>query len=204
MLATQAVIKTMADRIEQAYRLRRPRWRGTWSTSGVWAVAAAKLLEVHEDDRSIPPDPELYVAAQPAASKYPDPWVELTQAGCVRRFRRRVREMVRALRNELSAEVKLAEGRVGAGRSIGKVLNAPSRRLSPLGRYIVARRAGRVALAQRFLPGAVQQHRACPLYRQAAKGLLPDESYPSTESVEAASASLHHDDVRSRSHAYRN
>jgi hypothetical protein len=178
VLATQSAIDALADRIERAYRLRRPEWHGMCSTHRVWTAAAAVLLNVHAEHPSVPVDPELFVAAQPADATYPDPWRELTQAGAVRRYLRRVESIVRRLRAELAGEVRLAEERIGAGESIGKVLSAGNRRLSPLGRFIVARRAGRVALASRFVDDAVIQHWACPLYRQACADLLSAGSYP--------------------------
>lgn len=178
MLATQTAIDTLADRIERAYRLRRPEWHGMCSTHRVWTAAATALLNIHGKHPAVPVDPELFVAAQPADATYPDPWLELTQADAVRRYLRRVRSIVRRLRTELAGEVRLAEGRIGAGEAIGKVLSVSNRRLSALGRFIVAQRAGRVALASRFVDDAVIQHWACPLYRQACADLLSDGSYP--------------------------
>lgn len=178
MLAKQSVIDGLAERIERAYRLRRPAWRGFCSSPRVWTVAASTLLEVHGSDPSVPPDPELFVAAQPIDPPYPDPWTELTAPGAVRHYRRWVRAIVRRLRAELSGEVRLAEGRIGAGQPIGKVLSSKSGRLSPLGRFIVAQRAGRSVLASRFLDDALAQHRACPLYREASSELLPSGVYP--------------------------
>lgn len=204
MLASQTMLDTLAGRIERAYRLRRRHWQGSCSTSGVWAVAATTLFQVHADDPLIPLDPELFVAAQSFASAFPDPWVDLTQDDCGRRYRRRVRVIVRALHNELTDEIRLAENRVGAGQAIGRVLKAPSRRLSPLGRYIVARRAGRSALADRFVIDAVHQHRACPLYQQACAGLLPDEVYPVSASSEAATVRDTNHEVRSRGQTHLN
>jgi hypothetical protein len=178
VLATQSVIDALADRIASAYRLRRPDWHGSCSSPRVWAAAAGTLLQAQRDNTWVPLDPELFVAAQSADPTYPDPWQELTQAGSARCYLRRVRSIVRGLRRELTAEVRLAEERIGAGQPIAKVLCAKSRRLSPLGRYIVARRVGRAALADRFRDGAVAQHHACPLYRHASRGLLPAAAYP--------------------------
>jgi hypothetical protein len=188
VLATQDVIEALADRIERAYRLRRPQWHGTCSTPRVWSVAASTLLGAHETDPSLPSDPELFVAAQPEGCPYPDPWSELTQPGSVRRYRKRVREIVRGLRGELTAEVKLAEDRVSSGQTIGRVLLSKTRRISPLARFIVAQRAGRQALANRFRHDAVEQHRSCPLYRQASRTLLPPGAYPVAESSRDANA----------------
>jgi len=178
VIATQGIIDTLAERIERAYHLRRPGWHGACTTDRVWSVAARVLLEVHRSSSSVPADPELFVAAQPTVSSCPDPWSELTSAEAGLHYRRRVRAIVRALRTELAREVKLAEERIGSGQAIGRVLLAPSGRLSPLGRFIVAQRAGRSALARRFASEAADQHRACPLYREASRRLLPPGVYP--------------------------
>jgi hypothetical protein len=178
---TQDLIVALAERIERAYRLRRPGWHGGCSTPRVWSVAAAVLLQVHESDPSVPPDPELFVASQPLRSPYSDPWVDLTRPESARYYRRRVRAIVRALRNELAGEVRHAEERIGAGQAIGQVLGAKNRKLSALGKFIVAHRAGRRVLAERFANEALEQHQACPLYRQACRELLPQGAYPAAE-----------------------
>jgi hypothetical protein len=188
--ATQKTIDALAERIERAYRLRRPGWHGGSTTLRVWAVAAANLLRVHENDPAYPADPELFVVAQPLDSPFADPWRELTQEVAARHYRARVREIIRALRAELQGEIRLAEGRVAAGQPIACVLAAECRRLSPLGRYIVAHRAGRPVLALRFLDGAVEQHRSCPLYLAASAGLLPPGRYPTVVEHDRADAQV--------------
>jgi hypothetical protein len=178
VLAKQQEIDVVAERIEQAYGVRRPGWRGGCSSNRVWQVAAKNLLDIHASDPSLPSDPELYVLAQPMDLSFPDPWTELTGPESMSHYRRCVRGIVRGLRRELTAEVRLAEERIAEGRPIGRVLGARSRGLSPLGRYIVARRAGRIVLARRFLSDVVAQHQSCPLYRPATAGLLAPGAYP--------------------------
>ena len=138
-------------------------------------------------DACIPIDPELYVASQGMNSLMTDPWTGLTSAESVRRYKDRVDVIVRGLRDELTEEVRVAERRILAGQSVCQVLTSKSGRISVLGRYIVAVRASRERLARRFLEGAVEQHRACPLYRQAAAGLIPSTAYPIAEGHEVAS-----------------
>jgi hypothetical protein len=203
VLTSQSVIDALAGRIERAYRLRRAGWQGTCSTPRVWAVAATTLLQAHQDDPSLPLDPELFVAAQPTDSPFADPWGELTRAESVRAYRKRVRQIVRGLHDELAGEILHAERQIESGQSVGKVLLSRSRRLSPLGRYIVAHRAGRAALAKRFLHGAAEQHRACPLYRQASSGLLPAGCYPVPVSGEPVSSPVF-PPVRSRAQVHLN
>ena len=117
----------------------------------------------------------------PPGAAFDDPWVGLTQAAAARRYRKRVREMIRDLRAELRAEIRFAERRIRRGEAIGKVLLSPHQRLSPLGCYIVARRADRIDLADHFRADAVTQHRSCPLYRVASQHWLAPELYPVSE-----------------------
>jgi hypothetical protein len=78
----------------------------------------------------------------------------------------------------LDREVRRAEGLVSEGRSLACVLRLRDARLSALGLYITAQRAGRPDLADRLRLGAIEQHRGCPLYRPATRTLLPVELYP--------------------------
>jgi len=189
VLATQKVISGLADRIERSYTLRRPWWPGgACSTARVWSVAAEALWRAHHDDPSVPADPEFFVASQPMDQPYPDPWLELTAPAALAGYRRRVREVVKGLRRELGNEVAYAGRRVAAGAGLTRVLSSPGR-LSPLGRYIIARSNGRPALADRFSAAAAEQHRACPLYRQAAEAFLPAGDYPFTDGPPRAAAS---------------
>ncbi len=181
MLATQATIETLADRIERAYGLRGPSWSRGCSTERVWETAAAFLLQLHQDDPTLPIDPELYVVAQFNITRYDDPWMILTQPESGERYRSQVRTLVRGLRSELRGEVREAERRVQCGEAIASVLLTPNKRLSPLGCYIVARRAGCDALAEHFRIPALRQHEACPLYRKASQTLIPAKSYPQPE-----------------------
>jgi len=163
VLATQEEIDQIGERIEKAYFLRRPRWEWTGSGSRVWSIAAARLLQTHQEDPMIPVDPEFYVAVQPIDARRADPWTELTQATAAQRFRRHVRRIIRALRCELRLEVRLAERRIRCGMTLESVVSSKSRLLSPLGCFIVAYRAGRDDLAERFRSEAEAQHCSCPL-----------------------------------------
>ena len=178
VLATQCVIDALAERVELAYRIRRLGWLEACSSPRVWSVAAETLFRAHNNDPTLPLDPELFVASQPSESSFPDPWGELTHEESVGRYRERVAEIVRRLHDELAGEVRKAEERIEQGEPIVKILLSRSRRLSPLGRYIAAHRAGRPALANRFRQAAWEQHRSCPLYRRASAGLLSEGVYP--------------------------
>src|SRR3954447_5371519 len=132
VLATQTTIDTLAVRIERAYLLRRSSWHRGSTTSKVWSIAASALVQLHQEDPSIPVDPELYVAVQPVGRAFDDPWTVLVQPEAARRYRRRFREMIRGLRNELRGEIRSAERRIGLGESLRSVLETPGVRMSAL------------------------------------------------------------------------
>lgn len=141
-------------------------------------MAAIRLVKVQQQAPWLPLDPELFVAAQPLNRPFLNPWCALTQLHAVRRYRERVRQIVCTLAAELKGEVVRAERRIRRGDALEEILAQGGPSLSPLGGFIVACRADRWDLARRLLPGAVSQHRACPLYRHASRRLLPPDSYP--------------------------
>jgi hypothetical protein len=179
VLPTQEVLDQLAARVERAYGLRRPRWWRGCSTSRVWYAAALRLWEAHAaDPQHVPLDAELYVASQPIAVPLSDPWTELAQPEAARRYRSAVRRIVRQLRAELRREINLAERLIRRGAGISALFRRKSNRLSPLGCFMVALRAGRPDVAQRFAAAAAAQHRSCPLYRTASLSLIPADFYP--------------------------
>ncbi len=181
MLLTPRAIELLADRIERAYLRRHSHLSWSGPDPRIWAVAARALLEEHRKDPSIPLDPELFVAAQPFNPPLADPWTVLAPTTAMTHYRRRIRRIVRGLHLELKAEIRQAEGRIRRGEPMETVLRSRSRSLSPLGRFIVAYRAGRIDLAERFRARAQEQHGSCPLYRLACQSLLPGEAYPVVE-----------------------
>jgi hypothetical protein len=178
MMVTQAAIESLAERIERAYRLRRPHWYRSVSTPGVWTTAAGLLYRIHQEDPEIPLDPELFVAVQPGHPSLCDPWGELTQPASARRYGSRIRQIVRRLMGELRSEVLRAEGRIRRGETLDQVLRTRNKNLSPLGCFILALRSNRPDLAARIRAEAVEQHRSCPLYRQAIIRLLAPKDIP--------------------------
>jgi hypothetical protein len=184
VLPTQREIDRLADRIESAYELRTRRWWWGCSTRRVWAEAALRLWQAHAADPArIPLDAELFVASQPISACFPDPWTELAQTEAVRHYRRLVRQIVRQLRSELKREVRWAEKLIRQGRPLEELLTAKDGRISPLGCYITALRAGRLDVAMIFASAACDQHRSCALYRQSSLSLLPVAYYPSDSVV---------------------
>lgn len=182
LLQSRGLIARLAARIESAYLRRRPRHASRGIDPCVWTAAASHLVELHRGDPGLPVDPELFVAAQDGESFTGDPWHDLTRAAAVRRYRASLRRIVKQLRAELRDEVRHGERRLRRGTSIDALLSQRDDRLSPLGRYILACRLDRMDLASRHQSAARSQHRACPLYRAAAAGLLPaSKAYPVLE-----------------------
>jgi hypothetical protein len=178
VLPTQELIDHLADRIERAYILRRPHWCRACSTRRVWSAAALRLWQAHVDDPRLPLDCELFVASQTITPALSDPWSELAQPEAAVRYRSRVLWIIRRLRAELKREIRLAERRIQEHDGIRAVALSPTSRLSPLGCYIAAQRAGLTELAERFTAAAAQQHCSCPLYRSASIPLLRADLYP--------------------------
>jgi hypothetical protein len=183
VLPTQELIDRLAERIEQAYALRHPGWKRECSTSRIWSVAAHNLLQAHQEDDAVPLDPELFVASQPITAEFANPWLDVAPPEAVQRYRRRIRQIIRGLRAELRREVAFAERTVKRGQALQLVLLTKNARLSPLGRYIVACRAGRNDLASRFQRQAADQHRSCPLYRPASIAFIAADEYPVLDSA---------------------
>jgi hypothetical protein len=178
VLPTQELIDDLAERIERAYTLRRPQWCRGCSTRRVWSAAAFRLWQAHLDDPRLPLDCELYVASQTITPALSDPWSELAQPEAAARYRSRVLRIIRRLYSELKREVRLAERYIQADEGIRPTALAPNSKLSPLGCYIAAQRAGLPELAERFATAAARQHGSCPLYRPASISLLPADLYP--------------------------
>ena len=178
MLQTPRVLEHLAVRIERAYLRRRPEWRQASLDPRLWSAAAAVLLDAHKRGSWAPVDPELFVASQVAVSSATDPWTELTRAASRRRYLTRVRRLVRSLRSELRLELRRIETAMRRGAALEVIVLGPSQLVSPMSRYLSACRHGRPDLADRLRPEARDQHWACPLYRPATRGLIPDDDYP--------------------------
>jgi glutathione S-transferase len=166
-------------------------WNDGCSTARVWTAAALVLLQIHKEHPEVPMDPELFVASQAFDAGVVDAWGDLASPAAGEAYRRRVREIVRRLERELGREVERAERRIRGGRELHQVLCVRDPRLSPLGRYIVARRAGRADLASAFVADVRAQHGSCPLYRSACLAVLPADQYPTIDLRPEADPTLH-------------
>lgn len=180
MITTQTKLEKLADRIERAYRLRFPNWPATGLTPGVWAAAAARLTEAAWGTRSLPIDPELFVAAQSYRSFRRDPWAELAQEGSGKAYRSAIRQVVGQLRDELKRELRWSNRFLRTGGSLEELLSTPQSRVSPLTAMSLFIRHDRFDLVRQVRPAAESQHRACPLYRYACKRTIPADLYPAT------------------------
>jgi hypothetical protein len=176
VLPTQEQLQALAGRIEEAYALRRPRWWRGCSTARVWFAAADCLWDAHQSDpERVPLDPELFVSSQPISMPLADPWSELAQPEAAIRYRAKVREVIRLLTAELKCEIRRAERSIREGERIRSVVSLDNSRLSPLGGYVVAQRAGRSDLAELLQPAALLQQQSCPLYKTASLAFIPAE-----------------------------
>jgi hypothetical protein len=183
-LASRHEIDRLAGRIRNAYLRRGGRWNGGCSTDRLWEAAALVVIQCHDENPEIPIDPELFVISQSIT----DPWSDLASPRAAERYRKQVATIVRSLKVELGREIRQAEEMIRRGRSISDVVGGRNAKLSPLGRYIVARRAFRPDLADDWSRRARIQHESCPLYRSACCEFLPVEAYPNLdESVPSAS-----------------
>lgn len=177
-LTTQSEIDGLARRIRHAYHARGKHWHAGCSTTRVWTAAALVLTQLHHDHPEIPMDPELFVAAQALDGKVHDVWEELASEAAGRAYHDRVWRIVRRLERELRREIDRTERLIHRGRPIEEVLGRRDARISALGRFIVACRAGRRDLADGCELDALVQHRSCPLYRPASLVFLRAEDYP--------------------------
>jgi hypothetical protein len=182
VLPTQETIDRLASRIERAFYRRCVSWNIGCSTDRVWAAAAVNLWSAHQKMAGIPLDPELFVASQPIGGLNSDPWTALTESDAVQRYVRQVRAIIRLLRSELTREVSRANRLISRGVELSRVVTNRKLRLSALGCYIVALRAGRGDLLAEFHAKALEQHRSCPLYRIACLSFLSDDFYPGNAS----------------------
>ncbi len=185
VLPTQELIDHLAERIERAYTLRRRRWYRGCSTRRVWTAAALRLWQAHVDDPRLPLDCELYVASQVIGESLSDPWTELAQPAAARRFRAQVFRIVRRLRRRALAGGSAGRAGDRGNGKIGLMALPVTNRISPLGYYIAAQRAGMPGLAERFAAAAAEQHRSCPLYQFASIPFLSPDLYPAEEFASA-------------------
>jgi hypothetical protein len=143
VLPTQETIDQLADRIEQAFSRRFAAWNRGCSTHRVWAAAAVNLWAAHQEIPEVPLDPELFVASQPIHETHSDPWTSLTQGDAVQRYAHQVRHIVHLLQAELARELARADRLIDKGVELSRIVVTRKSRLSALGCYIVALRAGR-------------------------------------------------------------
>ncbi len=174
MIATQSHLDHLARRIELAYCRQHPGWVATALTPGVWSAAAVRLNDVSRLGATFPIDPELYVAVQDFKTFRRDPWRELTQECCARRYRASVRKIVKQLKRELEGELNWSDRVLESGRSLDELVEVGRSRISPIAKLALCVRHQRDDLAELIRPAAEAQRLACPLYASACRKLMPD------------------------------
>lgn len=190
VILSSRTVDWVSDRIEKAYSRRfceAP--YVTWDTR-VWSVAARALLEQHQKTPWLPVDPELFVASQCRAGTTADPWSDLAPPQAIRRYQSRILQIIRKLRAELKHEVRRAERAIARGDTVERLIARSDKRFSPIGKLILAHRAGRADLVETLRIRARHQHDACPLYRSACQSLLPLDCYPVSELVKGLPLTL--------------
>jgi hypothetical protein len=185
----------LAERIERAYRRRHPGMRFDEGVGVIWDMAAELLLAAHRADRNVPLDPELYVAVQHMGGRLADPWHELTGEWAIARYKGQIARIVRRLRRELKGELAVLDRWMASGMSLDQALVRVSGLVSSLGRMVAAYRRGRHDLVSQFHAAARAQHQACPLYRLAVIGLLPEGDYPVFDLLPAVQQGAHGDEL---------
>ena len=176
------VASDIASRLERAYRRLYPQLGLECSRFGmVWEAAAAALIGLNQRDAMYPVDPELFVACQVDQGHADDPWTFLANPKAIARYKKSIRHIVTRLRRELRSELRRIETNLEMGQTLEYALQQAGSRLSPLGRFIAAVRAGRTDLARSYRSACEEQHRACPLYRAAVSGLIAPHLYPVDE-----------------------
>ena len=178
MIHTSLEVGRLADRIEYAYLRRYPHLPRMGSDERLWESLASMLIRAHERSPWLPVDPELFIASQLKVGPLTDPWAHLESSKALRRYRRKVRRIILALRVELRQEIRLLQRtKVRVGSILGALEDRPSS-VSALACYIFAIRARRAELAEVYRRGAQEQHSGCPLYQRASQTLIRAEDYP--------------------------
>ncbi len=177
MILTRHAIEQIESRIERAYLHHFPSWSLAGLDPRLWSAAAALLTDAHRLQPWVPVDPELFVACQIRQADASDPWRTLTHASARQRYIDSLRRIVRSLRRELRGELRRIELAARLGQPLQALLLAPSRRLSPLGRYLGALHFDRTDLAAELELEARGQFQTCALYGKALEDLVPGKRH---------------------------
>lgn len=183
MITCRSVLE-IAIRLELAYdRKFVGSTRAALLDSELWVQAAVRLIALHEADNCYPKDPELFIAVQKQASFLGENR-EVVLEKLVSRYTRHVRRLIRTLRDEIDVELKYLSRNLRRGLTLECLVRSHSRTVTPLSRFIFAHMHGRRDLSDSLIAPVLEQHKACPLYRQASVRWLKVENYPSIRSLE--------------------
>lgn len=171
------LITPLAHRIGKAFLLYDPPAHPDLAPdSRIWRVVATGLVRLNRECPEIPVDPELFVRVQVRSGLRQNPWVLLTHPEAFARYRAAIERIVLSLARELLGEVHQIGDWVGEGIPFEHAVRVESKKVSPLGRYLASMLANEPELARSFQVDCGEQLRACPLFEQALRRLLPDRS----------------------------
>jgi len=148
-----------------------------------WMRSASGLIRLHHEEPRNPLDPELFIAVltyQSSVKTIEPDSIDLA----LKLYAKVVRRMIRRLENELSEELQWLDSSSNRGLTLEQLILSPSRKLTPLSRYIHACRKNRSELAGRLISAVIKQHELCPLYREASHKWLSSRNYPTSASLE--------------------
>lgn len=152
-------------------------------TPDTWMRCASGLIRFHHQDSRYPLDPELFIAVLTDQGQARAIQAESIDHA-IKLYAKVVRRMIRRLENELSEELQWLDISSDRGLALEQLILSPSRKLTPLSRYIHACRKNRSELANRLLSEVIKQHELCPLYREASLKWLTGRTYPNLTSLE--------------------
>ena len=152
-------------------------------TPDTWMRCSSALIRFHHEEPRYPLDPELFIAVLADHGKQHQIRAEMIDL-IIKLYAKVVRRMIRRLENELSEELQWLESSSDRGLPLEHLVLSPSRKLTPLSRYIHACRKNRSELAGRLISEVIKQHELCPLYREASHKWLPSLTYPNPASLD--------------------
>lgn len=183
-MESRRYVLEIAIRMESAFIRRTRRQDSRWSPSAnSWLRLARRLITLSQSNAIFPLDPELFIIVQNDSTLLNLDMPEVEDEA-IAHFADNVNRMISNLQAEISEELRWLEhsGRRGVG--MDQLVLSPSRKLTPLSRYIHACRNNRPELAGRLLADVIRQHEICPLYRHACKKWLARQSYPTLASLD--------------------
>lgn len=183
-MKSRRYVLEIAIRMESAFIRRTRRQDSRWSpTAKSWLRLARRLIALNESNAIFPLDPELFIVVQNDSTLMN---LDLPEAEneAITHFSDKIKHMIRKLQAEISEELRWLEHSSDRGVGMDQLILSPSRKLTPLSRYIHACRNNRAELAGLLLADVIRQHESCPLYRHACQKWLAGQRYPTPTSLD--------------------